>query len=250
MNQVAFRFYEELNDYLPENMRKGWIESAVYKGTTVGEKIQSYGLPLEEVDLVLVNQQSRGFDYPLKDGDRVSVYPQFELLNVSEITQVREKALRHPTFICDVHLGKLCKYLRMLGWDTHYSNQYTPEDIIELAKEENRIILSRNVLFTRQKEVKHFWWVRSADPLEQVKDLITRLDLSGQAAPLTRCLNCNGLLEPIEKHKIAHRLQPDTTQYYNEFFHCITCDQVYWKGSHYQNMLKFIDLNIHKKVTQ
>ncbi|HET6558840.1 MAG TPA: Mut7-C RNAse domain-containing protein [Prolixibacteraceae bacterium] len=249
MNQVAFRFYEELNDYLPENMRKVWIESAVNKGCTVGEKIHAYGLPLDEVDLVLVNQQSRGFDYPLMDGDRVSVYPQFELLNVSETTQVREKALRNPRFICDVHLGKLCKYLRMLGWDTHYSNQYTPEDIIGLAKEENRMILSRNVLFSRNKEVERFWWVRSADSLEQLKDIVIRLDLSEQADPLTRCLNCNGLLEPIEKPKIAHRLEVNTAQYYNEFFHCITCDQVYWKGSHYENMLKFIDLSIHKQLT-
>lgn len=249
MNQVTFRFYEELNDYLPENMRKGWIESAVDSGITVGEKIKSYGIPLQEVDLVLVNQQSRGFDYPLQDGDRVSVYPQFELLNVSEITQVRRKALRNPTFICDVHLGKLCKYLRMLGWDTHYSNQYTPEDIIGLAKEEHRIILSRNGLFTRLKGVEHFWRVRSADPLEQLKDLVRRLDLSAQTAPLTRCLNCNGLLESIDKPKIAHRLESNTAQYYNEFFHCITCDRIYWKGSHYENMLKFIDLNIHNPVT-
>lgn len=249
MNLITFRFYEELNHYLPENLRKVWIESVVHKGTTVGEKIQSFGISLDEVDLVLINQQSRGFDYLLKDGDRVSVYPQFELLNVSEITKVRDTALRKPKFICDVHLGKLCKYLRMLGWDTHYSNLYTPEDIIRLAREENRIILSRNVLFARHKDVRHFWWVRSAEPLEQIKDLIIRLDLSGQAEPFTRCLNCNGLLEPIEKSKIASRLKSHTAQYYDEFFHCITCDQVYWKGSHYENMLKFIDLNIHKQLT-
>lgn len=127
MNQVFFRFYEELNDYLPEELRKVWFECLIENETSVSEKIQSLGIPLDNIDLILVNQQSRGFGYILQDGDRISVYPVFELFDLSEVSRLREKPLRNPTFICDVHLGRLCKYLRMLGWDTLYSNHYTPQ---------------------------------------------------------------------------------------------------------------------------
>jgi uncharacterized protein with PIN domain len=244
MSKVSFRFYEELNDHLPQAMRQVWIESGIETPASVGEKIQSLGVPLDEIDLILVNEQSKSFDYLLQDGDRVSVYPVFESFDLSEIIQVREKPLRDPRFICDVQLGRLCKYLRMLGWDTHYSNLYTPDDLIELSLEEKRIILTRNVRLARHKRVTHALWIRSSDPLEQLKELVTKLHLSNQANPLTRCLVCNGLLVPVEKHKILSRLEPRTAKYYTEFFDCLTCDQIYWKGSHYANMLQFIELNI------
>lgn len=244
MSKVSFRFYEELNDYLPQAMRQVWVENQVEPETSVGEKIQSLGIPLGEIDLILVNEHSKSFDYLLREGDRISVYPVFESFDLSEIIQVREKPLREPRFICDVQLGRLCKYLRMLGWDTHYSNLYTPEDLIELSLEEKRIILTRNARLAKHKRVTHALWIRSSDPLEQLKELVNKLHLLKLATPLIRCLVCNGLLVPIEKHQILHRLEPRTAKYYTEFFHCLTCDHIYWKGSHYENMLKFIQLNI------
>lgn len=244
MKLVCFRFYEELNDYLPEEMRKVWIECSIENEISVGNQIQSLGIPPDEIDLILVNQQSKGFDYILQDGDRVSVYPMFELFDLSGISQLREKPLRNPTFICDVHLGRLCKYLRMLGWDTRYSNQYTPEEMIILSRQEKRIILSRSYQLTKHKEVTHSYWIRSLDPLEQLKDLVSKLNLSHRADPLTRCLNCNDKLAPVEKQEILHRLQAMTAKYYNEFFKCPACDQIYWKGSHYENMLEFISQHL------
>jgi len=240
MIQVCFRFYEELNDYLPEELRKVWFECRFENETSVGEKIQSLGIPLDEIDLILVNQQSKGFDYLLQDGDRISVYPVFERFDVSEISQLREKPLRNPKFICDVHLGRLCKYLRMLGWDTLYSNRYTPEEMITISRQEKRIILSRNYKLIRDREVTHSYWIRSANPLEQAKDLIGKLDLVRLADPLTRCLNCNDKLVTVEKQDILDRLQALTKKYYTEFFRCPACDQIYWKGSHFENMLKFV----------
>ena len=252
MNQVFFRFYEELNDYLPEELRKVWFECQIENKTSVGEKIQSLGIPLDNIDLILVNQQSRGFDYILRDGDRISVYPVFEMFDLSGISRVREKPLRNPTFICDVHLGRLCKYLRMLGLDTLYSNHYTPEELIEVSLREKRIILSRSYPLIRHKEVTHAYLIRSADPLEQLKDLVNNLYLSNQGDPLTRCLNCNDRLVPVEKPEILHRLEERTATYYTEFFKCPCCDQIYWKGSHFENMLAFIDqqkLSGRKKLT-
>lgn len=176
-NQVRIRFYEELNDYLPEELRKGWIESSAKTGTSVGEMISSFGIPLNEIDLILVNQQSESFDYILGQGDRVSIYPVFETFDISQVSILRDKPLRELSFICDVHLGRLCKYLRMLGFDTHYSNNYTPGQMIEISNLEKRVILSKNIRLIRHRQVTHAWWVRSSNSKEQLKNLIYGLDI-------------------------------------------------------------------------
>lgn len=240
MNQVRLRFYEELNDYLPEELRKGWIESSVEPGTSVGEKISSYGIPLDEIDLILVNQQSESFDYILRQGDRISVYPVFESFDISEISKLREKPLRDPAFVCDVHLGRLCKYLRILGFDTSYSNDYAPQQMIEISNREKRIILSRSINLIRHKEITRAYWIRSAKSLEQLKDLMNGLDIMKWAQPFTRCIRCNSKLETVNKEDIIDRLEGRTAKYYTEFFRCTVCGQIYWKGSHYESMLEFI----------
>ncbi|MFH0761342.1 MAG: Mut7-C RNAse domain-containing protein [Bacteroidota bacterium] len=240
MSCAWFRFYEELNDYLPEGKGKVWLEYVFSGAISIREVFRSMKIPADEIDLIMVNQQSKGLDYMLHDGDRISVYPVFELLDLSDVSQVRVNPLRNPRFICDVHLGRFCKYLRMLGFDTLYSNRYTSDEMITISRQEQRIILSRNYLLTRHKEVTRAYWIGSPDPLEQIKDLIKKLDLSKLADPLTRCLNCNDRIVPIEKQEIIHRLQAGTAKYFKEFFICPACDQIYWKGSHFDNMSDFI----------
>jgi len=91
--KALFRFYEELSDYLPEECRKRDFEVRFEKPVTVGKAIESLGVPLSEVDLILVNGRSVSFRYRLKDGDRVSVYPIFEQLDISGLTRVRKCSL-------------------------------------------------------------------------------------------------------------------------------------------------------------
>jgi len=91
--EAVFRFYEELNDYLPEGCRKRDFEVRFEEPITVGKAIESRGVPLSEVDLILVNGRSVSFRYRLKDGDRVSVYPIFEQLDISGLTRVRNQPL-------------------------------------------------------------------------------------------------------------------------------------------------------------
>jgi len=91
--KALFRFYEELNDYLPEGCRKRDFEVRFEKPITVGKAIGSLGVPLSEVDLILVNGRSVSFRYKLKDGDRVSVYPIFEQIDISGLTRVRKQPL-------------------------------------------------------------------------------------------------------------------------------------------------------------
>ncbi|MGE5427350.1 MAG: Mut7-C RNAse domain-containing protein, partial [Methylococcaceae bacterium] len=121
-----------------------------------------------------------------------------------------------------------------------YSNEYTPKQIVEISQPEKRIILSRSIHLIRHKQVTHAYWVRSSNPLEQLNDLIYGLNILKWANPLTRCLNCNNMLETVKKEHIIDRLEARTVKYYSEFFRCTVCDQIYWKGSHYESMLEFI----------
>lgn len=80
-------------------------------------------------------------------------------------------------------------------------------------------------------------------PVEQIKDLVNHLDLSSIAEPFTRCLPCSSQLVPVEKQEIKQRLQAQTTKYYREFLRCVDCDQLFWKGSHFEHMQEFINKN-------
>jgi hypothetical protein len=129
-NRAVFRFYEELNDFLPNNRKKTAFSYAFEGKPSVKDAIESVGIPHVEVDLILVNGESVDFKYQLRDNDHISVYPVFESLNISEVSKIREKPLRNMAFVLDVHLGKLAKYLRMFGFDTVYRNDYDDPEII------------------------------------------------------------------------------------------------------------------------
>ena len=114
MPQATFRFYAELNDFLPQERRHVDFDSTFDGHETVKHLIETMGVPHTEVDLILVNGESLGFDYQVRDGDRISVYPVFEGMNIKAVSRVRPKPLRQPRFVLDNHLGKLATYLRLL----------------------------------------------------------------------------------------------------------------------------------------
>ncbi len=175
--QVAFRFYEELNDFLPFKYRKKRFEYNIATNTSVKDAIESLGVPHTEIDLILVNSNSVDFSCNLKEGDHVSVYPKFESFDIAELTKIRSEPLRKIKFILDVHLGKLAKYLRLLGFDTLYHNNLDDPEIIEIAKTEKRIILTRDLGILKNNKVTHGYWLRSQDSKEQLKEVIQRFDL-------------------------------------------------------------------------
>ena len=110
MPTVTFRFYEELNDFLPPGLRKRDLSRTCASDATVKHAIEALGVPHTEVDLILVDGRSVGFSYRPRSGDRISVYPEFETLDVTPITRLRPSALRRPRFLADAHLGRLAKY--------------------------------------------------------------------------------------------------------------------------------------------
>ena len=143
-HKINIRFYEELNDFLPEEKRKIRFVHHYIDRTSVKDLIESLGVPHAEVDLILVNGKSVGFDYLINDEDDISVYPVFESFDITDIQHLRPKPLREPKFICDVHLGKLARYLRMMGFDVYYYNDLTDEKIVSVSLKEKRAILTKD----------------------------------------------------------------------------------------------------------
>jgi uncharacterized protein with PIN domain len=111
---------------------------------------------------------------------------------------------------------------------------------VEISSAENRIILTRDIGILKYSEVKHGYWLRSDQPQEQLEEVIKRFDLKNQVKLFQRCMECNGKIRRVNKDKIRDKLLSGTQQYYNEFFQCNQCGKIYWKGSHYHNMVEFI----------
>jgi len=195
-------------------------------------------VPHSEVDLILANGESVGFQYRLQDGDRIAVYPVFEALDISPIIRLREKPLRQSRFVLDVHLGKLARLLRMLGFDVCYRNDYTDRQIITIAIDDGRIILTRDRRLLFAKAVTRGYWVRSTEPESQCRELLERFDLYSQIKPFSRCMLCNGAIEPVDKSRIIDRLEPGTKRHFDTFYCCGQCGKVYWKGSHFDRMVQ------------
>ncbi len=233
---IEFRFYEELNDFLPPEKKKTTFLYEVLGSPSVKDTIEAIGVPHVEVDMILVNGKSVDFSYLLQTDDRVSVYPIFESLDISPLIKLREYPLRKSCFILDVHLGKTSRTLRMLGFDSLYDNEFEDAEIVQIAKKENRIILTRDIGLLKRADATHGYWVRSTNSEEQVKEILKRFDLFSQITPFKHCMACNGSIQEVNKEEILHQLEPKTRKYYTEFYQCLSCKKIYWKGSHYEKM--------------
>ena len=194
MCTCEFRFYEELNDYLPPALRKRTITREITGTPSVKDVIESLGVPHTEIDLILVDGRSVRFDRRLRGGERVAVYPEFERFDITPIHRLRPRPLRRPRFVADVHLGTLARYLRLLGFDTRYDNDLDDATLAELTSRERRILLTCDVGLLKRKAVVRGQWLRSRDPESQVEELVDALDLTRAFRPFTRCMTCNGVL--------------------------------------------------------
>jgi len=240
MAKAIFRFYEELNDFLPEHRRKTDFEAPFTGKRSIKDMVESLGVPHTEIDLILVNGISVGFDYILQDKDRVSVYPVFESLNITDVTRLRKIPLRRNKFIADINLGDIVKYMRVLGLDVYYDTFLTNREIIEISNNESRIILTKNKRLLKFKDVNHGIFIRPGTPKEQTSRIITHLDIKSNIKPFSRCLRCNSLLNTVPKEKILDRIPPKTKACCDDYVLCQTCDKIFWKGTHFIRMEKFV----------
>jgi uncharacterized protein with PIN domain len=236
MVTTTFRFYEELNDFLPPARRKREFAAPCARAATVKHMIEALGVPHTEVELVLVNGVSCGFGRLLCDGDRVAAYPKFETFDVSSLLRVREHPLRATRFVADAHLGGLARLLRMAGFDTLYDNHIDDREVEVIAAEQQRIVLTRDRDLLKRRSVTHGCYVRALKPEQQLAEIMDRLDLASSARPFTLCLQCNAPLRPVAKALVLDRLPPSVRLQHDEFVTCDSCGGVFWKGTHWRRM--------------
>jgi uncharacterized protein len=241
MTTATFRFYAELNDFLAPQRRGREFECRCARAATAKHMIEALGVPHTEVELVLVNGASTGFDRVLREGDRVAVYPTFEAFDVAPLLRVRDQTLRVTRFVADAHLGGLAHLLRLTGFDTLYDNHFDDAEIERLAHAEQRIVLTRDRELLKRRTISHGCYVRALRSERQLREVFDRLDLVRSARPFTRCLSCNAALRPIEKARVVERLPARVREAYERFSTCDGCDRVFWEGSHWRRMRDLVD---------
>jgi uncharacterized protein with PIN domain len=236
MPECDFRFYEELNDFLPPARRKRTFAYRFQGTPAVKDAIEALGVPHTEVDLVLVNGASVRFSHRLRCGERVAIYPVFERLDITPLVRLRPAPLRTPRFVADVHLGTLARWLRLLGFDTLYDRTAQDPDLVRCSVAERRILLTRDVGLLKHGVLTHAHYVRATAPDRQLEEVVRALDLARKARPFTRCLRCNGRLARVTLREVAAEIPQDIRRRFRRFVRCAECGRVYWPGSHYQRL--------------
>jgi len=250
MPHAFFRFYGNLNDFLPLPCQQVEFARYIKDQGSIKDAIEAVGIPHPEINLIIVNGESVSFDYLVQPDDRISVYPQFTTLDVTAISQVQPPPLSQSRFVLDVHLGKLATYLRLLGFDTLYRNDYNDDELAQISSQEQRILLTQDRGLLKRSIVTYGYAVRSDNPEEQMAEVLERFNLHAAITPLQRCPRCNGNLVLVDKAAIHNQVPHYTRLYYDKFMQCQNCDQIYWKGAHYERIQSLIDLAKAQAVTR
>jgi uncharacterized protein len=147
-------------------------------------------------------------------------------------------AMAELTFIADVMVGKLARWLRALGIDVIYSNTLEDDTIMKIALTENRIILTRDVAFAaRCGKAYRLLFIEHNDWQSQLRQVVAAYSLKDFKV-LSRCIECNTLLDVVDKERMFERVPPYVYQTQDRFSHCPSCDRIYWRGTHVDAILQ------------
>lgn len=236
MVTAQFRFYAELNNFLSPPLRQHSFSRPCSRDASVKHMVEALGVPHTEVELLVVNGESVDFSYRLCDGDCVSVYPAFGMIDISPAVRLRPPLEGSERFIADAHLGQLAKHLRMLGFDVLYRNDFSDAEVARIAASEGRIVLTRDRDLLIRKEIVRGCYLHAVAGDAQLVEVVSRFKLAQSARAFSRCLTCNGTLRVVPKADIAHRVPHHSRNSYERFYECQGCAQVYWEGSHVARM--------------
>jgi hypothetical protein len=146
-------------------------------------------------------------------------------------------------FIADVMVGKLARWLRVLGFDAAYSNVYEDDEIIRIAEAEGRIILTRDTGLTARRTGAQCVLIDSGDYKEQIRQVLRTFDLKDFNV-FSRCLECNVPLRGVDKEAAFERVPPYVYLTQDRFAECPQCHRIFWHGTHADEMLKRIPTQI------
>ncbi len=243
---VSIVFEGNLKDLLPKDPKEDRVgeEAVILKFSgrrSVKDLVQSMGVPHTEVGRIRVNGETLDFSYIPGDSDYIEVFP----LAVPPVSfQTGNPSGEPPRFICDVHLRKLARRLRLLGFDTFFNPAWDDADLAEISQKEKRILLSRDRGLLMRNLVTQGLLIRNTDPEQQVKEVLQRLGIQQHIRPFTRCTICGIFLEPVSidssffKDTVVPRVPPKVLEWCKEYHYCTSCQKVFWKGSHYRKLLE------------
>ncbi|MCX4025983.1 twitching motility protein PilT [Endozoicomonas sp. SM1973] len=233
MYASKIHFLGECVDLLPDST----IHFTFDDKPSIKDVIESLGLPHVEVAYITANEQSVDFTYLLKNKDTVVVHPYPHPQAI--VQQLPESG---PRFLLDVHLGGLLRYLRIAGFDCFYQNSdLGDQKLASIAEQQQRILLSRDIGLLKRSNVCYGRWVRNTDPLAQFIEIMAFYRLYDLVRPLTLCSKCNGEIKAVNKDTIYDQVPEGVFEFYDEFNQCQSCQQVYWKGSHYQKIQAILE---------
>lgn len=241
MKQAIFTFHGALNFFLPRRQKNKTINYEFDWRGSIKDMVEAIAPPHPEIELLIVNGTSVGWDYIVEDGDDIQIYPNFDVIDLADKVRLFPPYTGKPKFILDTHLGRLASYLRMMGFDTLYRNDYEDDVLAEVSNQENRILLTRDVGVLKRGIVVYGYFVRNTDPRKRLHEISQRYQLADHFQPFGRCMACNGQLALVEKSAVRNLISEETFAYYNDFQQCLSCEKIYWKGSHYRRMQAIMD---------
>lgn len=144
-------------------------------------------------------------------------------------------------FIADGMLGKLTRWLRILGQNVKYSNNLDDSQLITIAKKERRILLTRDLELYQQATAKgvNAFYVDGKTEAEKLAQLAQRFKIELEIdMEKSRCPKCNTRVKPIPKEEVIDKVEKSTFEYYDQFWKCPKCKQIYWQGAHWTRIRK------------
>lgn len=233
----TFTFHGYLTDILNKPRCNQTVEYRYDGFPSIKDAVEAQGVPHTEVVLITQDGSPISWDNKLEDNIQYDIYPSDYQLGSTLLTAPRPAT--EIAYALDVHLGKLARYLRMLGIDTYYMKTDKGDQYLsELGQKQNRIVLTRDKGLLMRSIIKFGYWIRSKNSRTQLREVLHRYPLTSTANIFTRCLECNALLKSVNKEEVRYLLPPSIESDYDEFKYCLNCQKVYWMGSHYDRMKK------------
>lgn len=149
--------------------------------------------------------------------------------------------LAEPRFVLDVHLGRLAAYLRMLGFDVLYATHMEDAELARISSEEERILLTRDVGLLERNAASRGYFVLATGPRKQLEEVVRHFHILPLARPFTRCLACNAELRQSSREEVRGRIPERIAETRTEFTRCPDCGKIYWRGTHYDRMVEWIE---------
>ncbi|WP_369197060.1 Mut7-C RNAse domain-containing protein [Streptomyces djakartensis] len=229
--EIHVEFAPLLHVFVSRARRDGTVRAATDGVSSLGHVVESLGVPLTEVGVLLADGREVPVSHVPVAGESV------EVRAVTRPQRVPGAPLR---FLLDVHLGTLARRLRLLGVDTAYeSTDIGDPALAARSAAEQRVMLSRDRGLLRRRELWAGAFVYSTRPEEQLDDVLDRF--RPELRPWTRCTACNGLLRQATKEEVADQLEHGTQATYDVFARCGACGRAYWKGAHHEQLEAIVE---------